>query len=39
MKLFNPIKAAFACKIVRILATPGETVKKDQPLIEVEKLA
>ncbi len=38
MKLFNPIKAAFACKIVRILAKPGDTVKKDQPLMEVEKI-
>jgi oxaloacetate decarboxylase alpha subunit len=38
MKLFNPIKAAFACKIVRMLCKPGDTVKKDQPLVQVEKV-
>lgn len=38
MKLFNPIKAVFACKIVKVLCAPGDTVKKDQPLVQVEKL-
>jgi len=37
MKLFNPIKAPFACRIVRILCQSGEAVKKSQPLIQIEK--
>jgi len=38
MKLFNPITAPFACKIVKILCAAGETVKKEQPLIQVEPI-
>jgi oxaloacetate decarboxylase alpha subunit len=38
MKLFNPIKTPFACKIVKILCKPGDTVKKDTPLVQVEKI-
>ncbi len=38
MKLFNPITAAFACKIVKVLCQTGDAVQKDQPLIQVEKI-
>ncbi len=38
MKLFNPIKAPCPCRIVKILCKPGEAVKKEQPLIQIEKL-
>jgi oxaloacetate decarboxylase alpha subunit len=38
MKLFNPIKAPYACKIVKILCKPGESIKKDQPLVSIAKL-
>jgi len=37
MKMMNDVKAKFNCKVVRVLATHGESVSKDQPLIEVEK--
>jgi len=35
--MMNDVKAKFNCKVVRVLATHGESVSKDQPLIEVEK--
>ncbi len=38
MKLFNEIEAPFNCKIVKILVDDGSLVKKDQPLMAVEKL-
>jgi oxaloacetate decarboxylase alpha subunit len=38
MKLFNQIKAAFDCKIVKILVKHGDKVQKDQPMFAVEKL-
>ena len=38
MKLFNQIKAAFDCKIVRLLVKHGDKVQKDQALFAVEKL-
>jgi oxaloacetate decarboxylase alpha subunit len=37
MKMMNDVKAKFKCKVVRFLAAHGESVTKDQPLIEVEK--
>jgi oxaloacetate decarboxylase alpha subunit len=37
MKMMNDVKAKFNCKVVRVLATHGESVTKGQPLIEVEK--
>lgn len=37
MKLFNEIQAPFPCKILKILVKNGEQVKKDQPLMAVEK--
>jgi acetyl-CoA carboxylase biotin carboxyl carrier protein len=37
MKMFNPIKAPFKCKIVRFLVEHGKPVQKGQPLIQVEK--
>ncbi|MBN1602693.1 MAG: pyruvate carboxylase subunit B [Chitinispirillaceae bacterium] len=36
MKLFNPISAAVKCKIVKIIASEGQAVEKDQPLIGIE---
>jgi oxaloacetate decarboxylase alpha subunit len=38
MKLFNQIKAPFKCRIVKILIEHGKPVKKDDPLIAIEKL-
>jgi oxaloacetate decarboxylase alpha subunit len=38
MKLFNPITASLKCKIVKIIATDGQVVEKDQPLVGVEPL-
>ncbi|MFP4025184.1 MAG: pyruvate carboxylase subunit B [Thiohalospira sp.] len=37
MKLFNEIEAPFNCKIVKILIEDGTLVKKDQPIMAVEK--
>ena len=36
MKLFNEIKAAQACKIIRFLVKDAEAVAKNQPLIAIE---
>jgi acetyl-CoA carboxylase biotin carboxyl carrier protein len=38
MKLFNPIKAPYKCKIVKILLEHGKPVKKDEPMISILKL-
>lgn len=38
MKLFNPIKAPYKCKIVSLLIPHGTPVKKDDPMIIIEKL-
>jgi oxaloacetate decarboxylase alpha subunit len=38
MKLFNEIEAPFKCKIVKILIDDATMVKKDQPIMAVEKL-
>jgi len=38
MKLFNEIEAPFDCKIVKILVEDGTLMKKDQPIMAVEKL-
>ncbi len=38
MKLFNQIKAPFACKVVKVLAEHGKPVQKGQPLIAVQKV-
>lgn len=38
MKLFNPIKAPYKCKIIKMLVEHGKTVKKDEPLISIQKL-
>jgi len=38
MKLFNPIKAPFKCKIARMLVEHGKPVKKDEPMVSIEKL-
>jgi oxaloacetate decarboxylase alpha subunit len=38
MKLFNQIKAPYDCKIVKILVENGTAVKKDQPLVVIEKV-
>ncbi len=38
MKLFNEIKAAFKCKIIKVLVKNGETVAKDQPVMAIQKL-
>ena len=35
MKLFNPVKAAEDCTIVRFLVKPGETVQKGAPIAEL----
>ena len=35
MKLFNPVKAAEDCTIVRFLVKPGDTVQKGSPLAEI----
>lgn len=36
MKLFNPISASVKCKIVKFIASQGQAVEKDQPLIGIE---
>jgi oxaloacetate decarboxylase alpha subunit len=36
MKLFNEINTPVKCRIVKILASDGSTVQKDQPLIAIE---
>jgi oxaloacetate decarboxylase (Na+ extruding) subunit alpha len=38
MKLFNQITAPAKCRILEILVQHGQPVKKDQPLISIEKL-
>ena len=38
MKLFNPIKAPYKCKIVKILVEHGKPLKKDEPMISIQKL-
>ncbi|MEI6563979.1 MAG: pyruvate carboxylase subunit B [bacterium] len=38
MKLFNPIKAPYKCKIVSLLIAHGTPVKKDDPMISIQKL-
>jgi oxaloacetate decarboxylase (Na+ extruding) subunit alpha len=38
MKLFNEIQAPFKCKIIKILVEDGQMVKKNQPIMAVEKL-
>ena len=38
MKLFNEIEAPFRCKIVKILVDDATMVKKDQPIMAIEKL-
>jgi len=38
MKLFNEIEAPFKCKILKILVDDATLIKKDQPLMAVEKL-
>ena len=37
MKLFNQLKAPCDCKIVKVLVESGTAVKKDQPLMVIEK--
>jgi acetyl-CoA carboxylase biotin carboxyl carrier protein len=38
MKLFNPIKAPYRCKVVKLLIPHGTPVKKDDPMISIQKL-
>ena len=38
MKLFNPIKAPYKCKIVKMLVEHGKPVKKDEPMISIQKV-
>lgn len=38
MKLFNPIKAPYRCKIVKMLIAHGTPVKKDEPMVSIQKL-
>lgn len=38
MKLFNQIKAPYKCRIVKMLIEHGKPVKKDDPLVAIEKL-
>jgi len=38
MKLFNPIKAPYKCKIVKMLVEHGKAVKKDEPMVSIQKL-
>ena len=38
MKLFNPIKAPYKCKIVKLLVEHGKPVKKDEPMISIQKV-
>lgn len=38
MKLFNQIKAPYKCRVVKLLVEHGKPVKKDQPMIAIEKI-
>ncbi|MDI6773869.1 MAG: pyruvate carboxylase subunit B [Verrucomicrobiota bacterium] len=38
MKLFNRIKAPCKCKVLKFLVAHGAPVKKDQPLVSIEKV-
>ena len=38
MKLFNPIKAPYKCKIVKMLVEHGKPIKKDEPMVSIQKL-
>jgi len=38
MKLFNEIVAPARCRIVKFLASEGQQVEKDQPLVAIEEL-
>ena len=38
MKLFNPIKAPYKCKIISLLVKHGSPIKKDEPMIGIQKL-
>lgn len=38
MKLFNEISAPVKCRILKFLATDGQTVEKDQPLVAIEEV-
>lgn len=38
MKLFNPIKAPYKCKIVSFAVNHGSPVKKDEPMICIQKV-
>jgi oxaloacetate decarboxylase alpha subunit len=38
MKLFNEIAAPVKCKILKFLATDGQTVEKDQPIVAIEEI-
>ncbi|MCK5632507.1 hypothetical protein KAH94_02070, partial [bacterium] len=38
MKLFNEIEAPFDCKIVKILVDDATLLKKDQPIMAIEKM-
>jgi len=38
MKLFNPIKAPYKCKIISMLVLHGAPIKKDDPMISIEKI-
>ena len=38
MKLFNPIKAPYRCKIVKMNVAHGTPVKKDEPMVSIQKL-
>lgn len=38
MKLFNPIKAPYKCKIVKLLIEHGKPVKKGEAMISIQKL-
>ncbi len=38
MKLFNEISTPVKCRILKYLATDGQTVEKDQPLVAIEEV-
>jgi biotin carboxyl carrier protein len=38
MKLFNPIKAPYKCKIVALPIAHGTPVKKGDPMISIQKM-
>jgi len=38
MKLYNEIKAPFNCKILKVLVDDGTPMKKNQPIMAVEKM-